>query len=85
MALAIADGGMKIKRAEISIGTDLLASAFQTSDGGAPAYAFSIYRPGTREQVLLMFDGAAPVKEMQTLVDAFNDLQDAISNSKKGG
>lgn len=76
---------MKIKAAEIAIGPDLLSYSFRTSDGGAPLYAFSIHRPGTREQMRLLFDGAAPNREMQTLVDAFNDLQDAITKAKKEG
>lgn len=76
---------MKIKRAEIAIDKELLASSFQTSDGGEQMWAFRIFRPGTRETMTLLFDGAAPNKEMKTLVEAFNDLQEAISNSKRGG
>lgn len=76
---------MKIKAAEILIGSDLTATSFRTTDGGLRQYAFLIQRPGTREQMMLMFDGAAPTKEMNDLVGAFNDLQEAIAKSKTQG
>jgi len=77
---------VKIKAAEILIGSDLTATSFRTTDGGLRQY--DLPRSSAqelREQMMLMFDGAAPTKEMNDLVGAFNDLQEAIAKSKTQG